>query len=387
MRVFADDTSTSWLTDPVTVARFKRSFATDVAIAAGLTTTTDLIITVDAVASSGTVNGKTTLLVSIRFSKECHALSSGSISEVDLLESTDVLGIKIQISSNALVGSIINTVAYPGNSHRNTNAMTSNNAARMTPMTTVDNNALLLSAWKSLSTMFQDVDSPLYHGVITYNIDRSYQITVTDPSGRSLPSNPPLPNDPFMVTPGDARGSSTVVTSVSTIVGIVVGCTGLVVLLVCSFFAYRRYQAAAAKRAKQKALDIGVTTDMTSIETARVGTPKGVSQMTRPSPIKSQSQTQQRDAVDEAADRPSVSSISTSERVSERSISYPSRIQVPPRSTPLLNESGAPSIQARTTSNPSPDDVLSPSYMEMLSPSPPPDENYDTTKLHQALQQ
>jgi len=270
----------AWIEDPLALARFQRTIATDVAIAVGDAARTAVEVSVDSVEPDKTATTKNVLIVVFRLSLPCIATSRyGSIYDAFAAENT-LRGIVTTATSEGSQGLRVRQRRYVDalNSWMERQAMTpvtvtetdhtmTSNAHRFrtygirTRSENININTLpvttdtvsLLAVYKIVAQMFANTDSPLYHGVVTSSLDKSFILQVRDPTGKDNPTAPTEPQDPYVVaannpTDGgevhDGLSASGSDKSLSTgaIVGIVVGCGLSVVLLigVCLYFVLRK---------------------------------------------------------------------------------------------------------------------------------------------------
>jgi len=268
----------AWLDDSVAVNRFKRTLATDVAIAAGDAARTAVDVEVADVTVDKTANNAHTLLVTLHVSLPC-IVSSRAVSGYDGFENaitTNQWGYASSSVSQALnlrdVRKWSPLMSYPlledksvgmhvnsAKSHfRTLGIRTREQIISVNTVSSANNdNVSLLGVYNLIAAMFSNTDSPVYHGVVTSFLDRGYIVKVHDPTGIDTPSSPAQPSDPYGTIYSNNNGipivaaeSSSPRLSTGAIIGIAVG-GGVAVLIALAFVMtrYNKYKRQAAKSA------------------------------------------------------------------------------------------------------------------------------------------
>ena len=178
------------LTDVVSLARFERTAATDLAIAAGVST---LSGKVSVAVRNLTQLSPTSVQLSVRF-----GLGSALASSYDfggsLMDASEDGAFSISATASSIESASLLALARQA-------LLAGQKIPRDLP-----------SAWAMFAAALGSLDSQIYQGVVTANIDPTVQITVVDPSGKDQPVQPSLPQSIFVrshSTPPPQAPSST----------------------------------------------------------------------------------------------------------------------------------------------------------------------------------
>ena len=227
--------------DPLTLARFQRSLATDLSIAAGYSSLQKVTISIQSTSLQANGAG---LTVTARFSKDCALSSQSTTLTSSTPDSPIVRG----------VGSVAYSSASQSLAVLRARAVQSGTGGLVSTLS-------LAATWSAFAAEFGDSDSVVYKGVVTAFIDPTAPVTVTDLTGLDHPTNPPAPHNAFLVasnpTPtssstgspggGGSQSSSSSKSSMALplpALGGIVG--GVLLVLIFTALVYRRYRKAHA---------------------------------------------------------------------------------------------------------------------------------------------
>ena len=230
------------LSDPLATDRFGRTLATDLSIAAGVTSGQQVNIAILSVREGEAGQ----LAVSVRFSRDCPLSSLYQTSAQLASDTAD--GIVVRGVSSLSVASL--------SSLQQQSATQSSRSASASVSGYMD----LLATYTAFAALFGDSDSLLYKGAASAYINQSVQASATDPTGTDAVSSPPRSSDRFAKPaqyvaaassstadgggadgPGGKSASSSSSPSVFAIAGGVVGAVVLL-LLVAGVLVYRSHR-------------------------------------------------------------------------------------------------------------------------------------------------
>ena len=163
-------------TDLISLARFERTVATDLAIAAGVST---LSGKVSVAVRNLTLLSPTSVQLAVRFGVGS-ALASSYDFGGSLTDASEDGAFSISATASSIESASLLALARQ--------AML---AGQKIPRD-------LPSAWALFAAALGSLDSQIYQGVVTGSIDSSVQVTVVDPSGTDLPVQPSLPQSIFV---------------------------------------------------------------------------------------------------------------------------------------------------------------------------------------------
>ena len=279
-----------WIHDPVAVARFSRTLAIDLALAAGQSAGVN--VQVNVVSLSIDTSTPTSLFADIQFGLECPTLAEdmvgGNGANMDT-KSAKILrgmeGVSVDApwvirgaSAQATEGEAFNNLlsshtrkesgnaAYfpraamqqlsfasskDSSSGSTTTTTTVTVAGETGPSTstipdsvvfTSDGRPSLLSVYNVVAAMFEDLSSPVYRGVITSSVKAAQVVSVSDPTGQDHPALPGAATDPFAAQQVGMSSSSgrKMALPIGAIVGIAIGALVLILAVVAGVFLYRR---------------------------------------------------------------------------------------------------------------------------------------------------
>ena len=177
------------LDDELALARFKRTLATDLAIAAGATTGQQVNIAV--LSASERSDGQ--LAVSVRFAKDCPV--SSLYSSTAQLASDAADGVVVRGISTPTIASL-SSVQQAQQMATGSGSLATRSDVGLSAVGYLD----LLATYRSFAALFGDSDSLLYKGAVSALINQSVQATAADPSGADSVSNPPRATDRFALS-------------------------------------------------------------------------------------------------------------------------------------------------------------------------------------------
>ena len=172
----------SLMDEQLALTRFERTLATDLSIAAGVTTGQQVNIAILAV--SERPDGQ--LSVSVRFAKDCPISS--------------LYGSNAQLASDAADGIVVRGVSSLSIASLSSLQQQSTTQVSRSAATSVVSYMDLLATYNSFAALFGDSDSMLYKGAASAYINQSIQATASDSSGTDALTNPPLSTDRFAMS-------------------------------------------------------------------------------------------------------------------------------------------------------------------------------------------
>jgi len=231
--------SSDFLSDPIATARFQRTLANDLALAAGVATGVVVQVVVNQTildSNSGDV------IATVFFSLECilSSASEGGSSFAGLLDFSTVVGPDISNgASNKGAAGLYGTARDAIQNAANHFEQQSKYAQIQTSANS--NSALLLPgqqgslplAFSMLSSAFSNADSLLYHGVVTGRIDKKSLITASDPTNTDVVPSIHMASDPFtksnrsQSSRGNLNTGSVAALVVSVLIGAMAMATGI----------------------------------------------------------------------------------------------------------------------------------------------------------------
>ena len=227
------------ISDPLTLARFQRSLATDLSIAAGYSSLQKVTVSIQSTTLQLLSGG---LTVTARFAKDCPLSSQSTTLTSSTPDSPIVRGVgSVAYSSAAQSLAVLRARAAQSGASGAVSALN------------------LAGTWSAFAAQFGDSDSVVYKGVVTAFIDPTVPVTVVDLTGIDQPANPPAPNNAYLVSSSSASTSSTASdgggghsssSSSSSLplplFALCVVVAGPLIILLFSVLLYRRYRKAQA---------------------------------------------------------------------------------------------------------------------------------------------
>ena len=241
----ADAHPTTWINDPVTSARFSRTLAIDLALAAGQVTGVNIQVNVVGLRLDPADSAN--VLADIQFGLECPQLSADvmmtSGSSMDTESAKKIRG--IQMTAESKQGQAFNLRLSPRTIvQQHSASFFPNKAAKeaaavagdpLPGVDVTDGRASLSSVYEVFVASCEDLTSPLYRGVITSTLTHATVISARDLSGQDSPRVPATAIDPYamgIILPQQGQSSSSSSgLSTGALVGIIVGCVVLVLIL------------------------------------------------------------------------------------------------------------------------------------------------------------
>ena len=213
------------LADPVSLARFERTAATDLAVAAAVST---LSAKVSVAVVNVSAASASSVLLQVRFGLGYTLASSYDFQGAPISGATDPA---FSVNPTALTSQTASLLAL----------------ARAATLSGTKLPRDLAGVWALFATAVGDADSVLYQGVLTSRIARTVRITVTDPTGLDRPVQPALPQSVFVRAPSapTQSASSGGASSASALAGLA-ALLALPVLAVVAFLACRQLQPEGA---------------------------------------------------------------------------------------------------------------------------------------------
>ena len=230
--------ATAIVADPLTLARFQRSLATDLSIAAGYSSLQRVTVSIQSTTLQQSGDG---LTVNARFAKDCALSSQATTLTSSTPDSPIVRGVgSVAYSSAAQSLAVLRARAAQSGAGSAASALN------------------LGGTWAAFAAQFGDSDSVVYKGVVTAYIDLTVPVTVVDPTRIDQPANPPAPANAFLIAsnsaasstaPAGGGGHSSTSASSSLPLPIYALCAvvaGPLVVIFFSLLLYRRYRKAQA---------------------------------------------------------------------------------------------------------------------------------------------
>jgi len=254
-----EEATMRWMSDPIDRARFQRTLAIDLALAAGEGTGVNVHVDVKDVKM---IDGGA-ILALVHFGLECPIMSQdvqGSGSSVDTERAKQIRGITTAaesaishsftgLISAATVKDERSAAYFPlrpameawGRPSRSRRLVDDDSDAVWNFVSFIEEDAgaahepsaaieykngqpTLLSVYQIVALMLEDLSSPMYRGVVTSSLTEGMVLTVKDLSGQDQPRTPDAPHDPFTLQQNQEGGGGGGGLSMGAVAGVIVAC-------------------------------------------------------------------------------------------------------------------------------------------------------------------
>jgi len=238
---------TSFLDDPIATARFQRTLANDLALAAGVATGVIVEVVVNETridSSSGDV------IATVFFSLECilSSAAEGGSNFGGLLDFQSLVGPEISNGASnkgaaGLYGTARDAIENAANhfEQQGKYAQAQTSADATSDLLLPGQQGSLPLAFSMLSNAFSNADSLVYHGVVTGRIDKTSVIVASDPTNQDIVPNIQMASDPFTASNRrqlTSRGNLNTGSVAGVVVGVLIG--AMIVAVGIAYFWWTR---------------------------------------------------------------------------------------------------------------------------------------------------